>query len=616
MLSKKSIKISLIISIFLLMNNLYSLNNQSAFNEFISVRGDKLYEGDSQFRFISFNIPNLLSIEDNVPFTEKNAWRLPDLFEIEDALNSIKLMGGNVARTYVITVHRESDTPDIPRHVLSPGKFNEEAFKVLDQVLVSANRIGVRIIIPFVDNWKWMGGKPQYAKFRGKDAEEFWRDKQIKEDFKKTISFILNRVNSISGIPYKDDKAILAWELGNELQTAPVDWINEMARYIKSIDHNHLINDGIQKSELYDKIIESKYIDILSSHHYEKTPLEMLTHIKKNAAKAKGKKPYYIGEFGFISTSGIETILNFIQQEKSISGALIWSLRFHNRDGGFYWHSEPLGAGLYKAYHIPGFHSGNRYDEINLIKLLRVNAYKIQGMQLKEWEIPKAPNLLPIKDTAHISWQGAAGAAYYRLERSLNANGPWETVGNNISDASLAYEPLFNDRNAPLGNRYYYRVFAVNNSGESPPSNIVGPVLKSQQTLVDNMVNYGKIFNYKGKSALMTNNARDFKEDFQRISGDKGTEVIYYVPGKMKDCIINVFSKANSDVVKLLLSFDGLKYDNLAVNTTDYFSGEGDYQYWRPIQIKSDTISGNYRYLKISFIQTAQIGRVEINYGN
>ena len=615
MLSIKSIRFLLILSIFLLMNNLYSLNNQTVFKAFISVKGDKLYDGNKQFRFISFNIPNLLNIEDNMPFTEKNAWRLPDLFEIEDALNSVKQMGGNVARTYVITVHRESETKDIPRHVLSPGKFNEEAFKALDQVLVSANRIGVRIIIPFVDNWKWMGGKPQYAEFRGKEAEEFWRDRQIKEDFKKTISFILNRVNSINGVPYKDDKAILAWELGNELQTAPVDWINEMARYIKTIDHNHLINDGIQKSQLYDKIIESPYIDILSSHHYEKTPLEMLNHIKNNTYRAKGKKPYYIGEFGFISTSGIETILNFIQQEKSISGALIWSLRFHNRDGGFYWHSEPLGAGLYKAYHIPGFYSGNRYDEINLIKLMRANAFKIRDIQLNEWEIPQAPYLLPIKNSAHISWQGASGASYYRLERALSTDGPWKTAGNNISDASLAYEPLFNDRNAPLGDKYYYRVFAVNNSGESPPSNIIGPVLKTEHTLVDNMENYGKIFSYKGKLTLMAENARDFKEDFQRVSGDKETEVIYYVPGKMKGCLLNVFSKANSDVVKLSVSVDGKKYSGLTVSRTDYFSGEGDYQYWRPIQIKKNIISGNYRYLKITFIQSAQIGRVEINYG-
>lgn len=34
-------------------------------NHIISAQGDKLYEGDEEFRFISFNIPNLQLVEDN-----------------------------------------------------------------------------------------------------------------------------------------------------------------------------------------------------------------------------------------------------------------------------------------------------------------------------------------------------------------------------------------------------------------------------------------------------------------------------------------------------------------------------------------------------------------------
>ena len=50
----------------------------------------------------------------------------------------------------------------------APGKFNEDAFRTLDQVLDVANRTGVRLIIPFVDNWSWWGGRAEYAGFRGK----------------------------------------------------------------------------------------------------------------------------------------------------------------------------------------------------------------------------------------------------------------------------------------------------------------------------------------------------------------------------------------------------------------------------------------------------------------
>ncbi|MCG6923140.1 MAG: hypothetical protein LJF15_18950, partial [Acidobacteria bacterium] len=46
---------------------------------------------------------------------------------------------------------------------------------------------------------------------------------------------------------------------------------------------------------------------------------------------------------------------------------LVWSLRSHRREGGFYWHSEPFGSGLFKAYHWPGFASGDDYDERDLL---------------------------------------------------------------------------------------------------------------------------------------------------------------------------------------------------------------------------------------------------------
>src|ERR1700691_5933289 len=85
---------------------------------FITARDGKLFDGTNEFRFISFNIPNLLMIEDNVAFKQENPWRLPDKFEINDALQTVSQMGGTVARTYVITVARTNDLPGTPRHVL------------------------------------------------------------------------------------------------------------------------------------------------------------------------------------------------------------------------------------------------------------------------------------------------------------------------------------------------------------------------------------------------------------------------------------------------------------------------------------------------------------------
>ena len=239
----RSMKVAIVLTCFLTVSSMSLLCAESALHDFITVRGDQLMEGDKPFRFISFNLPNLQMIEDNMPFTETNPWRLPDEFEIRDGLMTVRQMGGLVARTYSLSVVRTKDDPGMPAYVLGPGKFNEEAFRKLDLVLQVANEEGVRLIIPFVNNGRWHGGRAEYAGFRGKSRDKFWTDPQLIADFKETIRFILTRTNTLTGVRYCDDKAILCWETGNELSST-AEWTREIARYIKSIDTNHLVMDG------------------------------------------------------------------------------------------------------------------------------------------------------------------------------------------------------------------------------------------------------------------------------------------------------------------------------------------------------------------------------------
>jgi hypothetical protein len=127
--------------------------------------------------------------------------------------------------------------------------------------------------------------------------------------------------------------------------------------------------------------IDDPYVDIVTSHQYPggKDPKELLDHLRTNRAMAKGNKPYFVGEFGFFDTDLIAQFLDIVIEE-DICGALIWSLRFRNRDGGFYWHSEPMGSNLFKAYHWPGFASGDAYDEASLLRVMREKAFAIRGL--------------------------------------------------------------------------------------------------------------------------------------------------------------------------------------------------------------------------------------------
>ena len=577
---------------------------------FITARDGKLFDGDREFRFISFDIPNLLMVEDNVPFAEENPWRLPDKFEINDALETLRQMGGTVARSYVITVVKTNDLPGTPRHVLAPGKFNEAAFRVLDEVLASANRTGVRLIIPLVDNWPWMGGRAEYAGFRGKSKDDFWTNPQLITDFEQTIRFILTRTNIITGVRYCDDKAVLCWETGNEI-SSPAAWTREIAGYIKSLDTNHLVMDGFNTSVLRDESLEIPAVDIVTTHHYPGVKKSFAELIRENAARAKGKKAYIVGEFGFVNTEKMSEAMQAIG-DGSAAGGLLWSLRFRNRDGGFYWHSEPYGGNLYKAFHWPGSALGEPYDETKLLNLVRSNAFAIRGLPVPPVAIPAPPKLLPIADAAAISWQGSVGATSYQVERATKDDGGWQIVSTNVDEAFTQYRPQFADENVPAG-KWFYRVRAQNESGISEPSNVVGPVKVKNATLVDELANLSKTHWQRGDWKITNRDCRSAKEDAHRASGIAGDVLVYQLLNAVQSFRVSVFFPKAESAVKFSVSDNGQNFHDVTVQKEIYFHGAGEYGYWKPVLFHAEKIRGG-NFLKLELTGETQVGRVEISH--
>ncbi|MFH9299002.1 hypothetical protein [Streptomyces sp. NPDC017520] len=76
--------------------------------------------------------------------------------------------------------------------------------------------------------------------------------------YKNYVSYALNRTNHYSGVKYKDDPTIFAWDLMNEpryeAQSPEEDiegttlraWVDEMGAFMKKIDPNHLLGAGIE----------------------------------------------------------------------------------------------------------------------------------------------------------------------------------------------------------------------------------------------------------------------------------------------------------------------------------------------------------------------------------
>ncbi|KAI5078292.1 hypothetical protein GOP47_0005963 [Adiantum capillus-veneris] len=175
--------------------------------------------------------------------------------EVVDVLQQAASMGLTLCRTWAFK--------DGGYHALqlSPGVYDESSFKALDFVLNEASRNGIRVILSLVDNYPNMGGKAQYVQWArnagvslssGSD-DEFFTNPTIKSYYKNYIKDVITRVNTLTGVAYKDDPTIFAWELMNEPR-CPSDasgdtlyyWIEEMSSYVKSIDGNHMVEAGLE----------------------------------------------------------------------------------------------------------------------------------------------------------------------------------------------------------------------------------------------------------------------------------------------------------------------------------------------------------------------------------
>nr|GMD85962.1 mannan endo-1,4-beta-mannosidase 2-like [Ipomoea batatas] len=141
---------------------------------------------------------------------------------------------------------------------ISPGKFDEKVFTALDHVIAEARKYRIRLLLSLVNNLHAYGGKTQYVKWAWEEGvgvsssnDSFFYDPTTRLYFKNYVKTVLTRKNTFTGIEYRDDPTIFAWELINEPRclTDPSgdtlqDWIEEMSTFIKSIDRNHLLTVG------------------------------------------------------------------------------------------------------------------------------------------------------------------------------------------------------------------------------------------------------------------------------------------------------------------------------------------------------------------------------------
>ncbi|MDS0526347.1 cellulase family glycosylhydrolase [Clostridium sp. SHJSY1] len=184
-------------------------------------------------------------------FAGTNNYYLPYApnYMIDDVFQKAQAMGLKVMRTWGFLDGDKSC--DI---VLQPslGVYDEAGFQKFDYAVKKAQESGMKLVIPFINNWKDFGGIDKYVQWTGAgNHDNFFTNEACKTAYKNYVNHFLNRTNSLTGVKYKDDPTIMTWELANEprcgADTSGVtlyNWVKEMSEYIKSIDPDHMVAVG------------------------------------------------------------------------------------------------------------------------------------------------------------------------------------------------------------------------------------------------------------------------------------------------------------------------------------------------------------------------------------
>ncbi len=330
---------------------------------FVSRRGNQLTLGGATFRFAGANL-YWLGLDDNI----RDSGGLPTYptkARIDNGLKAAVAAGFTVIRSHTLGISVGCSRCLEP----SRGNFNDAALESADYALYRAGQLGLKVMIPLVDQWRWYhGGISTFTGWRGypnagspddnvvnaannstQRASEanFYTDANVIADYKQYISHLLNHINPYTGLAYKNDPAVMAWETGNEIWTANPTWTQNIAAYLKhTVGAKQLVADGTAASGMLvaNAAVNGADVDILGGHFY---PIDTAWATQDAGVAAAHGKAYIIGEFAWTDRTATGELTAAVQGNANIAGDLLWTLMPYQENG----QPEPHGDGY--AFYNP-----------------------------------------------------------------------------------------------------------------------------------------------------------------------------------------------------------------------------------------------------------------------
>jgi mannan endo-1,4-beta-mannosidase len=318
--------------------------------EFIKIQGGQFIHKRAQYHYAGTNLWYGFYL--GSPGSTGNR---PRLLRELDALKTHSVVNLRILAASEESFIKRSVKPAIQR---SPGVVDDSLLQGLDFVLAEMAKRDMHAVLYLGNYWEWSGGMVQYNAWTGRGGADPEDPKQGWEAFmdssamfysnpkaiglhRNYVRMLINRTNTINGRTYSEDPTIMAWQLVNEPRPGRDNelgrnnlplfyrWIEETARFIHSLDTNHLVCTGsegtvgtLQSEEYFINTHKTPYVDYLNFHLWpfnwgwfdptkweETLPLTEMkatAYINQHIALARRLgKPIVMDEFGLGRDGGV-----------------------------------------------------------------------------------------------------------------------------------------------------------------------------------------------------------------------------------------------------------------------------------------------------------------------
>ncbi|KAI6591715.1 hypothetical protein MCOR12_007936 [Pyricularia oryzae] len=286
-----------------------------------------------------------------------NAYWLPFLTnnaDVDLALDQMAASGIKILRTWgfndVTSIPTDPNTVWFQYLSASGSIINEgpNGLQRLDYIVAGAEKRGLKLIIPFVNNWQDYGGVPAYEAAFGRGSSTWFKHEPAQAQYQAYVKAVVSR--------YAASPAIFSWQLANEprcflCSTDDIfNWATKTSELVKSLDPNHLVSIGDEGQGLTGDVwtpywlvfgtdfwrnLQIKTIDFGTFHMYPTTwgaPVSFAYNwIKSHGSKCvDAGKPCYMEEYGVPPSKGHCEVESQWQkwalETKGIAGDGFWQM--------------------------------------------------------------------------------------------------------------------------------------------------------------------------------------------------------------------------------------------------------------------------------------------------